>query len=233
MMESEKPFRVSDYHSGQTTLMMGPAIEDARAGVILLHGRNASASNMLTLAQELQAPDVVFMAPQARSGAWYPQSFLSPIELNEPWLTSALEAITRTLDELNAGGLALEKVAILGFSQGACLGIEYAARNPRRYGGVMVLSGGLIGDQVERERYSGSFEGTPVYFGLSSHDPFIPLKRARESAEVVEALQGVVTFKPFAEPGHSVTAEEIIDIQAMVDSLISPPTGAPVDQAGE
>ena len=159
----------------------GAPISAARAAVILVHGRGASAEGMLGLADAFGTQDVAYVAPQAPSSSWYPYSFMAPISQNEPHLSDALDTLASIVDELDRQGMPSERIVLLGFSQGACLALEFAARNARRYGGVVGLSGGLIGPEATPRNYSGSLAGTPVFLGCSDVDSHIPLSRVHES----------------------------------------------------
>ncbi len=208
-------------HEGQHVLRGGTPPHTARAALILLHGRGASAEDILSLGEEIAAdvPCVALLAPQAAGGTWYPQRFLAPIAQNEPYLSSALGVIARVVRELEAAGLPARKILIAGFSQGACLALEYAARQPQRYGGVAGLSGSLIGPPGAARTLAGSLDGTPVYVGCSDIDVHIPLKSVEESATVLKALGADVTKSIFPGMGHTVNAEEIAAVQAMVSAV--------------
>lgn len=187
--------------------------------MILVHGRGASASDIMTIAAEVAEPGFAFLAPQAAGNSWYPYRFTEPTELNEPWLSSALAAVGAVLDRVEAV-LPAEKVILLGFSQGACLALEFVARNARRYGGVVGLSGGLIGpDQGLRQQHSGSLAGTPVLLLCSDVDPHIPAERVLGSAEVMRELQGKVTVELYPGLGHEVNADELGRIRELMAAL--------------
>jgi len=177
--------------------------------MILVHGRGASAEDMLGLARELPFDDVSYLAPQAAGHTWYPHSFLAPLDANEPGLGSALRVVSRLIDSLNVES---PRIALLGFSQGACLALEYAARHARRYAGVFGLSGGLIGPPGTPRDYEGSFNGTPVLLGCSDVDPHIPLERVRESADVFRRLRATVDERIYEGMGHTVNDDEIAAI---------------------
>ncbi|HLA63305.1 MAG TPA: alpha/beta fold hydrolase, partial [Rhodothermales bacterium] len=197
-------------HQGGRVVEGGAPLGRARAAMILVHGRGASAESILDLADLFAQPDVAYLAPQAAGHTWYPFSFLAPLERNEPGLSSGLRAVGDVLARVEAAGLPAEKTVVLGFSQGACLALEFAARHPRRYGGVVALSGGLIGTggqagappDDKRFDYEGSLDGTPVFLGCSDVDPHIPLARVRRSAEVLTALGGDVTERIYPGMGH-------------------------------
>jgi predicted esterase len=208
----------SDPHAGQPVLFMGPKLEEARRSVILLHGRGAEADDMLGLAREFATRDVAYLAPQAAGSTWYPYSFLSPIERNEPGLSSALRVVAQLVSTLMDQRIPSEHIAILGFSQGACLALEFTARHARRYAGVMGLSGGLIGPPGTPRNYSGSLDATPVFLGCSDVDPHIPVDRVHESGEVLRKLGGVVDERIYRGLAHTVNGDEVKAIRAMLAS---------------
>jgi predicted esterase len=199
-------------------MAFGPRPVDARLTVITIHGRGATAQSILTLADELRLDDVAFIAPQAAGNTWYPQSFLSPIPQNEPGITSGLGVIGRLIDGLAKDGVAASRVALLGFSQGACLSLEFAARHARRYAGVFGLSGGLIGPPGTRRDYSGSLDQTPVFLGCSDIDAHIPIERVRESADVFRRIGGAVDERIYPGMGHTVNADEIAAVRAILSA---------------
>jgi predicted esterase len=208
-------------HKGQTVLRGGALLERARAALILIHGRGASAEDIYPLGEEVSAgvPGVALLAPQAAGNAWYPQRFLAPLAQNEPYLGSALGVVAGLLDEIARAGVAAERVALIGFSQGACLCLEFAARHPRRYGGVAGLSGALIGPPGSPRAAGGSLAGTPVYLGCSDRDAHIPLSSVEESAGVLAKMGARVTKSIFAGMGHTVNAEELAAVQGIVSGL--------------
>jgi len=208
-------------HAGQPVLAAGVPPERAAAAMLLLHGRGASAEDILTLVPEIQAPGWAFLAPQAAGGTWYPNSFRAPIESNEPWLSSALDVVAELVDRLGSAGLPAERVVLLGFSQGACLTLEYAARNARRYGGVAGLSGGVIGPDGARRDDRGSLAGTPVFLGCSDHDPHIPAHRVHHAAEVLGGLGAGVTAVLYPDLGHSVNQDEIEHVRDIMGRLVA------------
>jgi phospholipase/carboxylesterase len=201
----------------------GVPLDQARAALLMVHGRGASAADILTLASELEAglPDsqLAFVAPQAPGNTWYPYPFMSPIQQNEPHLSDALQTLADALASLEKAGLPPEKVVLLGFSQGACLATEFAARNARRYAGIAGLSGGLIGPDGTPRDYQGSLQGTPVFLGCSDVDPHIPKERVLETARVLQALGGSVTTRLYAGMGHTVNEDELEFLRQMVKSL--------------
>lgn len=210
----------SDPHRGQPVLRAGADFGAAKAAMIMLHGRGADAADILGLSQVIGRPDVLYVAPEAAGHSWYPHSFLAPVDRNEPGRTSALGVISLLVRTLGEAGLPAEKVAILGFSQGACLTTEFVARNPRRYGGAFALSGGLIGETIAPTDYSGSLADTPVFVGCSDVDPHIPVGRVRQSAEILRGLGGAVTEKIYPGLGHTIVEDEILHIRGMLEALI-------------
>lgn len=208
-----------DPHAGQPVLREGPPPAESRLAAILVHGRGGSAEDMLELAREFQTTDVAYLAPQAAGQTWYPYSFLAPIEKNEPGISSGLRVVRGLVEDLRQQGVPIERIVTLGFSQGACLTLEFAARHARRYGGVVGLSGGLIGPPGTRRNYAGSLEGTPVFLGCSDIDPHIPLDRVHESAEVFRRLGATVDERIYPRMGHTVNRDELEAIQALIASL--------------
>lgn len=196
----------------------GAPATNARAAVLLVHGRGGSAEDMLGLAAEFCFADVAYVAPQAEGSTWYPQSFLAPLAANEPWLTSALTLLGDVVAELNDEGVPAERVVMVGFSQGACLAAEFAARHARRFGGLALLSGGLIGPEGTPREYAGSFEGTPAFVGCSDADPHIPPWRVQETAQVLASLGAAVTTRIYPGMGHTVNADEVAAVRAMVEA---------------
>lgn len=203
------PDNTVDPHAGGDLAVAGARLEDAHGAVVMLHGRGATAVSILTLAAELRVPGLAFLAPQAAGNAWYPLSFLAPTQQNEPWLSSALAAVGRTVSHIEAAGHPPERIFLLGFSQGACLATEWVARNARRYGGLFALSGGLIGDDSASREYPGSLGGMPAFFGCSDVDAHIPAGRVEESGRVLERLGAQVDVRLYRGMGHTVNADEI------------------------
>jgi phospholipase/carboxylesterase len=203
----------------------GAPVGAARAAMVLVHGRGASAESMLGLANAFAASDVAYIAPQAPSGSWYPYSFMAPTMLNEPHLGKALSALSHVVDDLGREGMPPERIVLLGFSQGACLALEFAARNARRYGGVVGLSGGLIGPDGTPRNYAGALAGTPVFLGCSDVDAHIPLARVHESTEALQALGGDVTEIVYPGMGHTIVRDEIDHVEKILRGV-----GAPTDR---
>ncbi|MDX1664787.1 MAG: dienelactone hydrolase family protein [Candidatus Promineifilaceae bacterium] len=206
-------------HGDQPVLAAGAAADAARAAMILVHGRGASARSILTLAQELDRPDFAYLAPQAARSTWYPYSFLAPVAQNEPYLSSALRRLGEVLGRVEAAGIPPERIMLLGFSQGACLASEFAARHPRRYGGIVALSGGLIGPPGIPFQHDGDFQGTPAFLGCSDVDPHIPEERVHETARILRDMNADVTARIYPGMGHTVNADELEAVRQMMDRL--------------
>jgi predicted esterase len=212
---------VGEPHEGQPVLTDGEPLKQAKAAVIMMHGRGASAEDILSLAAELDQPGFTYLAPQAAGYSWYPNSFLAPIGSNEPSLSSALAVIAAVLAHLAEAGIGPERTILLGFSQGACLSLEFVARNARRYGGVAGLSGGLIGPDGIPRNYAGSLAGTPIFLGCSDRDFHIPKQRVEYSAEVLQQMGGNVTARLYPHMGHTVNQDEIGFVQSMMKTLLT------------
>jgi len=180
-----------------------------KAGAVLVHGRGATAESILTLVPELDVPDIAYVAPQAPGNTWYPESFLAPLQRNEPWLSDALRILDDAVQELEGKGIPKSRIALLGFSQGACLMLEFAARNAARYGALVGWSGGLIGPPGTPRTYAGSFQGTPVFLGCSDRDPHVPAWRVEETEEVLVRLGAEVTLRLYPGLGHTVNEDEL------------------------
>jgi predicted esterase len=196
--------------------MAGVPLEQARAAMILVHGRGASAQDILTLVPEIDQGGYAYLAPQAAGFSWYPNSFLAPIASNEPGISSGLAVLARLVEDLRAAGIPPERTTLLGFSQGACLMLEFVARHARRYGGVAGLSGGLIGPDGTPRDYTGTLAGTPVFLGCSDVDFHIPTARVHHSAEVLHRLGGEVTMRLYPSMGHTINQDEIAQVRAMM-----------------
>jgi phospholipase/carboxylesterase len=218
MSESSSP--MIGPHQGQPILVAGKPIEQAQATMIMIHGRGATAESILELAEQFKQPDFAYLAPQAAHNEWYPNSFLAPIASNEPDLSSALAFIASLLDHVRESGIPIERTMLLGFSQGACLALEFAARNAQRYGGLAGLSGGLIGPEGTPRDYPGSLAGTPVFLGCSDADFHIPKERVELSAQVLQRLVGTVTMRLYPRMGHTVNRDEIRFVRDIMEHLI-------------
>jgi predicted esterase len=221
-----------DPHGQQPVRTAGAPLDEARVAMVMVHGRGASAESVLTLAPALAMDGVAFLAPQAggsQGSQWYPYGFMAPIERNEPGITSGMHAIERVLARIAAAGIPAGRTLLLGFSQGACLASEFVARHARRYGGLAVLSGGLIGPDGTPRDYAGSLDGTPVFLGCSDVDAHIPAARVRESADVLRRLGGEVTMRLYPGMGHLVNDDEIAHVRAMLASALATTSDAPRD----
>lgn len=192
-----------------------PLTENSKV-LVMIHGRGGSAEDILTLSAHLDVKDFSLIAPQATSDTWYPYSFMAPVANNEPWLSSALSILKELLSELEAKGIKKENVYFLGFSQGACLTLEFTTRNAAKYGGVIALTGGLIGDRIYNDNYSGNFSNTPIFIGTSDPDPHVPVDRVNESATILEKMNAVVTKKIYKGMGHTISQDEINSVNQLI-----------------
>ena len=211
----------SDPHRLQPVLTRGPRPTEARLAAIVIHGRGASAESILTLADELRLEDVVYLAPEAAGHTWYPNSFLAPIADNEPGISSGIGVIDALVAQLAQDGIGADRVALLGFSQGACLSLEFAARHAHRYAGIFALSGGLIGPPGTPRDYAGTFDGTPVFLGCSDVDAHIPVERVHESAAVFRRMGAAVDERIYRGMGHTVNADEIAAVRAVLAASVA------------
>jgi phospholipase/carboxylesterase len=207
-------------HQGQPILSAGEPARQAGAAIIMVHGRGATAESILTLSQELAVSGFAYVAPQAAGNTWYPNSFLASIDSNEPYLSSALASLEDALAQLTHAGIPEERTMLLGFSQGACLSLEFAARHARRYGGVAGLSGGLIGPEGTPRNNAGSLAATPVFLGCSDVDSHIPKERVHHTAELLRRLGGDVTERLYANLGHTINQDEIDFVRGMMKTLL-------------
>lgn len=210
----------ADPHAGGPVLAAGAPLATARAALIMVHGRGATAASMLELADELEGLGVAYLAPQATGQTWYPHSFLAPIPGNEPYLSSALGAVAAVLARVGAAGIPPARTILLGFSQGACLVLEFAARYAQRYGGLAGLSGGLIGPDGTSRTYPGTFAGTPVFLGCSDVDFHIPKARVEETAAVLTRLGATVTLRLYPNMGHTVNADEVAAVNGLIADVV-------------
>lgn len=208
-------------HAGLPVSRGGAPVDEARAALIMLHGRGALARDILFLANELDVSRVALLAPQAANSTWYPNRFIAPVATNEPWLTSALQVVDGLLQSLAEAGIGSEQVFVLGFSQGGCLALEYVARHPRRYAGVIGLSSGLIENGDQPRSYAGSLAGTPVLLGCSDVDFHIPLARVDRTAQVLGQLGAAVDKRIYPGMDHTINRDEINAIRAMIDQVVA------------
>lgn len=197
----------------------GAPLTRAAAVLVLVHGRGSNAAGILPLGEALALPDIALLAPEAEDRIWYPQSFLAPLESNEPALSRSLHRLEVQTTDLLHAGVPAEKLAFLGFSQGACLMLEHVARHPRRYGAVIAFAGGLIGPPGSPRDYPGTFNGTPIFLGCSDIDPHIPLTRVQESTAVFQRMGADVTERIYFGFGHGVNDDEIAHARHMLHAL--------------
>lgn len=209
-------------HAGQPVVREGAPLADARAAVIMVHGRGAAPKNILDLVPAIGHPGVAYLAPAAAGGTWYPYSFMAPTEQNEPGITSGIGVIHALIDEVIAAGISPERILLLGFSQGACLMCTAAERRPDRYGGVMVFSGGLIGPPGTTWSGTGAFRSAPVFFGCSDPDAHVPEARVRESDAVFRRMGALVTTRIYPGMGHLVNEDETAFARDLLAALASP-----------
>jgi predicted esterase len=207
-------------HEGQELLAAGKSLEEAEAALVLIHGRGAYAHDILELGTLLAGEEFALLAPQAANNTWYPYSFLAPLENNEPFLSSALQVVGRLVTQCEEAGIPAEKVILAGFSQGACLASEFAARNARRYGGLLIFSGGLIGPPGTPREYAGSLDGTPAFVGCSDIDAHIPLARVQETTETLRALSAEVNEVIYPGMGHTIVADELNQAREIVNAIV-------------
>lgn len=201
-------------------LRAGADVASARGAVIMIHGRGSSPQDILTITSHFEAADLAYLAPAAPAGrTWYPQRFLAPRVANEPFLTEALSTIEQTLAYLINAGISQSRTVLLGFSQGACLALEFAARHPGRYGGVVGLSGGLIGADDELTGYAGDMAATPVFLGCGDVDSHIPVGRVHHAAQVFEDLGASVTKRIYPNFGHTINMDEVEHVRAILRAL--------------
>ncbi len=211
---------VLDPHSGQAVLASGAPLAEAKGVVLMLHGRGASAADILGLSEHILFPGLAFLAPQAAQATWYPNRFLAPLESNQPWLDSALKKIADLVNQAAAAGIPSERTCLLGFSQGACLALEFAARSGQRWGGVFGLSGALIGPPGMPPSYPAGSRNTPVLLGCSDPDPHIPRESVMDSARLLEGLGMRVDLRLYPDLGHTVNMDEIDAIRGVLGQVM-------------
>ncbi|WP_419870429.1 alpha/beta hydrolase [Chryseobacterium sp. CT-SW4] len=187
----------------------GTPLDKAEKALIMIHGRGGSAEDILSLSRHFNVKDYALLAPQATNHTWYPYSFIAPVDQNEPWLSSALEIVGQTVKKALDEGISPENIYFFGFSQGACLTMEYISRNAKRYGGAVAIIGGVIGEKINRENYKGDFAGTPVFLGTSNPDFHVPVERVYATANILREMNAEVTEKVYENFGHSINQEEI------------------------
>jgi phospholipase/carboxylesterase len=206
-------------HADGPIITAGPTPERADATIVLVHGRGASAEDMIGLFEALNAPRCAAIAPQAAGHTWYPHSFLAPLEANQPYLDSALDRLETIVGDLLSRGIPSNRIALLGFSQGACLTLEFAARHPRRYGAVIGLTGGLIGPPGTPRNYLGSLAGTPVFLGSGDPDPHVPFDRVQETERVLSAMGATVELRRYPGMPHTINDDELEACRALLKQI--------------
>jgi len=187
----------------------GTELREAEKVLILIHGRGGIAKEFLSLADHLNTPDFAILAPQATDFTWYPNSFLAAVAQNEPAYSSALKVLEELLEDIKETGIASENIYFAGFSQGACLTLEFVTRNAQRFGGVAAFTGGLIGDKINTENYSGDFNGTPIFIGTGNPDPHVPVERVEESVEILREMNAKAEVKIYENKPHSISEDEL------------------------
>ncbi|WP_183566507.1 alpha/beta hydrolase [Mucilaginibacter sp. SP1R1] len=204
------------YTHSKQIITAGTPVEQATKAIIMLHGRGASAASVITLKNHLKLDDYAIFAPQAKEHSWYPYSFMAPVTNNQPALDSALEIIDSLVADIMQKGITQENIYFLGFSQGACLTLEYVTRNAGRYGGVIAFTGGLIGEQLINSNYQGSFDQTPILITTGDPDPHVPVSRVNDSMAIMQALHGNVTLKIYKGRQHTISNEELVLANAIL-----------------
>jgi phospholipase/carboxylesterase len=197
-------------------LQAGKPIDEAKKVLIMLHGRGASAADILSIASYLHVEDFALLAPEATGHSWYPYSFLAPVQQNEPWLSSALELLKEIVDDLHDQGIANENIYFMGFSQGACLTLEFVTRNATKWGGVAAFTGGLIGAAIDNNNYKGDFQKTPIFIGTSNPDPHVPVDRVLTTATILTDMNAEVVKNVYKNMGHTINEDEINNANTVV-----------------
>ncbi|MCH8556383.1 MAG: dienelactone hydrolase family protein [Balneolia bacterium] len=206
-------------HLFENVQFAGKSVEEAEKVIILIHGRGATADSILGLMNEFRLDDAAYIAPQATNNTWYPYSFLKPESENEPWLSSAISLLDEVVDSILKTGKSHNQIVFMGFSQGACLASEYVARNAERFGGLIAFSGGVIGDAIKPEKYSGDFDGMPAFFGCSDNDFHIPEDRVYDSESLFKKLNAKAEAVIYPGMGHTINQDEILRAQRIIDSV--------------
>ena len=217
-----QPRSKSDPHTNQPVFTAGPSPEKAEATIMLVHGRGASAESILSLYDELDAGDFAALAPQAAEQTWYPHSFLAPLDANQPYLDSALGRLDSLVADLLERGISNERIVLLGFSQGACLTLEFVARHPRRYGAVIGLTGGLVGPPGTPRNYQGTLSGTPVFLGSGDPDPHVPFERVKETEVTLLRMGAAVELRRYPGMPHTINDDEIDACRKLLQRVIAP-----------
>jgi phospholipase/carboxylesterase len=217
-VDGDNPFHGP--HQESEIFEHGASLSRAAAAMIMVHGRGALAKGMLPLTDQFAQPDFHYLAPQAQNHTWYPYSFLEPTEKNQPGISSGLQLLYDLLESVAQAHIPKEKIILLGFSQGACLATEFAARHPQKLGGVVAYSGGLIGPEINLENYSGSMDQTPVFIGCADNDPHVPQERLNETESVFEKLNADVNKQIYKGMGHTIIEEEIKQVRGMMADVL-------------
>lgn len=204
------------YKHSKQIITAGTPVEQAQKAIIMLHGRGASATSIITLKDHLQLDGYAIFAPQATEHSWYPYSFMAPVSNNQPALDSALGIIGELVNDIKNHGIAQEDIYFLGFSQGACLTLEYVSRNAGQYGGIIAFTGGLIGEKLIESNYNGDFNHTPVLITTGDPDPHVPVSRVNESVIIMRGLNAEVTLEIYKSRPHTITGEEL----ALANSIL-------------
>lgn len=196
--------------------MAGKPLNEAERVLIMIHGRGASARDILGLSSQLNVSEYALLAPEATNNTWYPYSFLAPPDQNEPWLSSALDLLKEAVDDVTKQGITTENIYFLGFSQGACLALEFVTRHAKKWGGVVAFTGGLIGDKINQENYSGNFNDTPVFIGTGNPDPHVPIARIHESVSILEKMNAKVYLRVHEGRPHSISPDEMEEVNRVI-----------------
>jgi predicted esterase len=208
-------------HQTEKLITGGADPKNAKAAMVMIHGRGATAESILSLANDIEHRNMItFYAPQAADNTWYPHPFLQPSVMNQPGLDSGLQRIFDVISEIEAKGIKKEDIFLLGFSQGACLASEFLARHPEKYAGLIVLSGGVIGDEVIMDNYEGDLEETPVFIGCSTADPHIPKDRLEDTEKLFKKLNADVTLTRYSGLGHTINEDEINEINKILHTKV-------------
>ena len=217
-VDPDNPFKGP--HQNQEPAEHGASLSHAQAAMVMVHGRGATAQSMFPLAEEFAQPDFHYRAPQAHNHTWYPYSFLASKEKNQPGISSGIQVLHDVLKDITAAGIPGEKIILLGFSQGACLATEFAARHPQKLGGVVGFSGGLIGPDIDESNYTGSMEQTPVFLGCSDVDPHIPKERVDETENVFTKLNADVNKQIYKGMAHTINEDEIKTVREIMANVL-------------
>jgi len=213
--------KANDPHGNESVITAGAVLSQARSALILLHGRGGSADDILSLAGELGNTSTAYLAPQAAQHTWYPNSFLAPITQNEPWLSSALAKVNVSVEKVVSAGIALERIAIVGFSQGACLASEFIARHPARFGALVAFTGGLIGPMGSELSHAGRLDGVHILLSSGDPDPHVPWARVRDTKEVFEDIGASVITARYQNRPHTILPEEIESARRLINDAFA------------